>query len=134
MQALNKASKLLKSGDWDKHFIWFSDNSPLNNCSLDNHSLDNCPPENCPLPRTIAPWAISPNIPHLRLLCYPRIYTTWQLLPRTMTIQITTFSWLFSVFLPWPNYIISDFSYDNKNNNDNTNKTWKLKLLTVFIL
>ena len=31
-------------------------------------------------------------------------------------------------------YTISVFCYDNKNNNDNSNKTWSLKLLSVIIL
>ena len=55
-----------------------------------------------------------------------------QLLPRAMAITNYNF-FMAIVSFPWPNYIISVFCYDNKNNNDNSNKTWSLKLLSVII-
>ena len=48
--------------------------------------------------------------------------------------QSTIFSLLVSVSFPWTNYIISVLCYHNKNNNDNSNKTCSLKLLTIIIL
>ena len=115
---------------------------------------DNCPPDNCHLrqfplrtitpwttapgqfpPRTITPWTIPSGKSHSEILCCPRIITPGQLLPRAMTIANYIFFmaiFCFCFFLL--NYIISVFRYDNKNNTDNSNKTWSLKLWSVIIL
>ena len=84
--------------------------------------------------RAIAPWTIIPDNSHLGLLHCPRISTSGQLLPRAITITNYNFSWLFSVSFTWPSYIISVVCYDNKNNNENTKKTWSLKLLSIIIM
>ena len=93
------------------------------------------------LPRTIAPGTVAPppgQLPpdnsHIGLLHCPRISTSGQLLPRAITITNYNFSWLFSVSFTWPSYIISVVCYDNKNNNENTKKTWSLKLLSIIIM
>ena len=120
-------------------FIWFQDNSPLGNLPLDNCYLGQLLPGQLPpgtiapgqFPhKAIAPWTIISDNSHLGLLQCPPISTSGQLLPRAMTITNYNFSWLFSVSFPWPNYIISVFCYDNKNNK----KTWILKLLNVIVL
>ena len=125
-------------------FIWFQDNSPLGNCPLDNCYPGQLLPGQLPPPRTIAagqfphraiaPWTIIPDNSHLGLLHCPRISTSGQLLPRAITITNYNFSWLFSVSFTWPSYIISVVCYDNKNNNENTKKTWSLKLLSIIIM
>ena len=84
--------------------------------------------------RASAPWTIIPDNSHLGLLHCPRISTSGQLLPRAITITNYNFSWLFSVSFTWPSYIISVVCYDNKNNNENTKKTWSLKLLSIIIM
>ena len=75
------------------------------NCPLDNCSMDNCPSGQLTLglfpPRNIV---LPPGYSHPDNYCLQQ----WQL-------QITIFSWLFSVSFPWPNFIISVFCYDNKN-------------------
>ena len=73
------------------------------------------PPDNSTYDYCIAPGQVHPDNCWLE---------RWQL-------QITIFSWLFSVSFPQPNY---NFCYDNKNNNDNSNKTWSLKLMSVIKL
>ena len=100
--------------------------------------------------RTIPLWTIAPRTIPTQENCHlgnspgqfarraiklpPRIITPGQLLPRAMAITNYNFLWLFSVSFPWPNYIIFVFCCDNKNNDDNSNKTWSLKLLSVIIL
>ena len=63
----------------------------------------------------------------------PRTIPTWDNCPLGNSPGQLPFSWLFSVSFSWPNCIISVFCYDNKNDSDNSNKTWSLKLLRVII-
>ena len=58
----------------------------------------------------------------------PDNYT--QLLPRAMTI--TKYNFFMAVFCFFSMAQLYNFCYDNKNNNDN--KTWSLKLMSVIIL
>ena len=111
----------------------------------DNFPQDNCPwtiapPDNCyleqSLPGQLSPRRIPSDNSHLGLLYHPPdIYTqtiTAQSNDNYKYFHIT--GRLFFVSFPSPNYIISAFCYDNKNKNDNTYKTWSLKLLSVIIL
>ena len=83
-------------------------------------------------PRAIAPWTIPPDNSHLGLLHCPRIITPGQLLPRAMTN--TNYGFFMAIFCFFSMAQIHNFCYDNKNNNDNGNKTWSLKLLNFIIL
>ena len=91
--------------------------------------LGQFPPGQLP-PGQLAPGQLAPGqFPPRTFVLPPDNYCLEQ-----SQLQITTFSWLFSVSFLWPNYIISVFCYDNKNRNDNSNKIWSLKLLSVTIL
>ena len=86
-------------------------------------------------PRSIAPWTISSDNSDLGLLYCPspfRIITPWQLLHRAMTIR--NYNFFMTIFCFFSMAQLYNFCHDNKNNNDNSNKTWSLKLLSVIIL
>ena len=97
------------------------DNYPLDNCSTDNFNLGQLRPGQLPHeqlpagqlshrqvpPRTIAPRTIPQDNSHLWLLYCPPIITPGNYHREQWQLQITIFSWLFSVSFPWPNYIVS---------------------------
>ena len=97
------------------------DNYPLDNCSTDNFYLGQLRPGQLPHeqlpagqlshrqvpPRTIAPRTIPQDNSHLWLLYCPPIITPGNYHREQWQLQITIFSWLFSVSFPWPNYIVS---------------------------
>ena len=76
-------------------------------------------------PRTIAPLTIPPDNSHVGLLYCPRIITPRRLLPRAMTT--TNYNFLMAIFRFFSMAQLYNFCYDNKNNIDNSNKTWNLK-------
>ena len=52
-------------------------------------------------------------------------------------MTITNYNFFMSIFcfcFFLPNYIISVYCYDNKNNNDNSNNTWSLKFVERYDL
>ena len=83
-------------------------------------------------PKTAAPWAILLDNLHLALLHCPQIITPGQLMPRAMTI--TTYNFSMAIFSFFSMDQLYNFCYGNKNNNDNSNKAWSLKLLNIIIL
>ena len=114
----------------------FQENSSLDNCPPPRTipTQDNCLPRQCPT-GTISPWTIPPDNFHLGLLYCPQIITPGKLLPREITI--TNYNFFMAIFcfcFFLPNYIISGYCYDNKNNNDNSNKTWSLKFVERYDL
>ena len=78
--------------------------------------------------RTISPG----QFPLGSLLYCPRIITPWQLLPTVLTV--TNYNFFIAIFCLFPMSQLYNFCYHNKNNNDNRNKTWSLKLLSVIKL
>ena len=116
------------------------------NSHLEHYPLDNCFPKNShrhqlrigqlPLgkfpPRTITPGQLPPENSHRGQLYCPRITAPWQLLPRAKTI--THYNFFLAIFCFFSMAQLYNFCYDNKNNNDNRNKTWSSKLLSVIIL
>ena len=81
-------------------------------------------------PWEFAPWTFSPDSSYLGLLPCPRIITHRQLLPRAMAI--TSYNFCMAIFCFFSMVQLYNFCYDNKNNNDNSNKTWSLKLSSVI--
>ena len=96
---------------------------PPGQLSPDNSHLGQLPPGQFP-PRTISPCTIPPDISHLGLLYCPRIIIPGQLLPRAMA----NYNFFMSNFCFFSMAQLYNFCYDNKNNNENSNKTWSLKV------
>ena len=86
------------------------------------------PPKGNHPPRQFNP----PDNSHLGLLYCLQIITPQQLLPRAM--KITNYNCLMAIFCFFSMAQLYNFCDDNKNNNDNSNKTWSLKLLSVIEL
>ena len=82
--------------------------------------------------RTIAPWTIPLDSSHLGLLYCPWIITPQQSLPRATTI--TNYSFFMAIFCFFSMAQLYNFCYDNKSNNDNSNKTCSLKLLSIIVM
>ena len=95
-------------------------NVPLKIASWTIPTQDNCSLDNSP--RQFPPTTI----------VLPRKITPGQLLPRAMTI--TNYNFFMAIFWFFSMAQIYNFRYDNKNNNDNGNKAWSLKLLSFIIL
>ena len=72
------------------------------------------------------------QLPTGSLLYCPRIITPWQLLPREVTI--TKYNFFMDIFCFFSMTQLYNFYYDTKNNNDSSNETWSLKLLSLIKL